>query len=138
MIDFFTKQERIIIVFLLFGIVIGAGFRLFYSKDDFRPNSEKELLEIETQIKEKAQTIDSLLSNSNKKSSEKKFNRILIDLNSAGLEELVKLPNVGPVLAKRIIEYRAKNGNFKNIEELIKIKGIGKKKLSSIKPFLKL
>lgn len=56
-----------------------------------------------------------------------------IDVNSAGVDELIKLPGVGQTLAHRIIEYRQRNGNFKNIAELLKIKGIGEKKLNKFK-----
>lgn len=51
----------------------------------------------------------------------------IIDINSATAEELDKLPGVGPVTAKKIIDYREKNGYFNTIEDLTKIDGIGEK-----------
>ena len=136
MIDFFTKQEKTIIVFLIIGLLIGAGVRLFYSREEFKPNSKKELEKIEQQIKDKSNKIDSLLADSHKKATSENLKKILIDLNKANFEELILLPNVGPVLANRIIEYRKINGNFKNVKELKKVKGIGKKKLSLIAPHI--
>nr|BAL53756.1 competence protein ComEA [uncultured Acetothermia bacterium]BAL59454.1 competence protein ComEA [Candidatus Acetothermum autotrophicum] len=56
-----------------------------------------------------------------------------LDLNIATLEELIDLPGIGPVLAKRIIEYREAHGGFKNIEELLQIRGIGPKRLEQLK-----
>ena len=56
-----------------------------------------------------------------------------IDVNSASIDELMKLPGVGRTLAHKIIEYRQKNGKFKNITELMKINGIGTKKLNKLK-----
>lgn len=50
-----------------------------------------------------------------------------ININTAGAEELEKLPRVGEKTAQRIIEYRQKNGKFKRIEDIMKIKGIGEK-----------
>lgn len=50
-----------------------------------------------------------------------------INLNTAGADELVKLPRVGDKTAQRIIEYRQQNGKFKRIEDIMKIKGIGEK-----------
>ena len=50
-----------------------------------------------------------------------------VNINTADVEALSSLPGVGPVTAGRIIEYREKNGPFKNKEEITKIKGIGEK-----------
>lgn len=57
----------------------------------------------------------------------------VISINSAGVEELDKLEGVGPSLATKIIEYRQKNGGFKNINELKLVSGIGDKMYEKIK-----
>jgi competence protein ComEA helix-hairpin-helix repeat region len=56
-----------------------------------------------------------------------------IDINTAGVEELIKLEKIGPAIAERIIEYRAANGPFKKIEDLTNVKGIGEKTVELIK-----
>lgn len=56
-----------------------------------------------------------------------------VNINTANVNELDSLPGIGPSLAQRIIEYREENGNFKSIEELQNIKGIGESKYSDIK-----
>jgi len=56
-----------------------------------------------------------------------------IDLNAASAEQLESLPGIGPVTAKRIVDYRDKVGKFKRIEEIINIQGIGDKKFERIK-----
>jgi len=55
-----------------------------------------------------------------------------VDLNRAGAEELERLPGLGPVLARCILEYREKKGNFKTVQELLRVPGIGPKKLAQI------
>lgn len=56
-----------------------------------------------------------------------------ISLNQASLEELDKLSGIGPALGGRIIDYREKNGGFKNINELKLVSGIGDKLFEKIK-----
>jgi competence protein ComEA len=51
----------------------------------------------------------------------------LININTAGADELKKLPRIGEKMSQRIIEYRKKNGKFKRIEDIMKVKGIGEK-----------
>ena len=59
-----------------------------------------------------------------------------INLNTATVQQLESLPGVGPATAKRILEYRQKNGSFKKVEELMNIKGIGEKSFLKLKPYV--
>ena len=56
-----------------------------------------------------------------------------ISINKANLEELQKLPRIGPALAQRIIDYRNKNDGFKTIEEIMNISGISEAIFEQIK-----
>ena len=56
-----------------------------------------------------------------------------ININTASVEELDKLPGIGPVIAQAIIDYRAQNGPFKKIEDINAVKGIGDALFEKIK-----
>jgi competence protein ComEA len=58
---------------------------------------------------------------------------LALNLNTASVKELETLPGVGPVLARRIIEFREKKGGFKRIEELLVIPGVSEKKWKQIR-----
>jgi len=56
-----------------------------------------------------------------------------ININRAGLNDLQKLPTIGPAMAKKIIEFRQTAGEFSKIEDLKKVKGIGEKKFNKLR-----
>ena len=57
-----------------------------------------------------------------------------VDLNAAGLDELQRLPGVGPVAARRIVEEREANGPFAPVEELVRVPGFGPAKVRVLAP----
>ena len=61
-----------------------------------------------------------------------------ISINKASLEELMKLPGIGESKAQKIIDYRNKNGLFKNIEDLKNVDGIGTTTFENLKDLITL
>ncbi|HYT66165.1 MAG TPA: helix-hairpin-helix domain-containing protein [Vicinamibacterales bacterium] len=59
-----------------------------------------------------------------------------VNLNTASQAQLETLPGVGAKAAQRILEYRQKNGNFKKVEDLMNVKGIGEKSFLKLKPLI--
>jgi competence protein ComEA len=59
-----------------------------------------------------------------------------ININSADTATLSQLPGIGPKTADKITAFRTEHGQFKSLEDLIQVKGIGDKKLAKITPFL--
>jgi competence protein ComEA len=59
-----------------------------------------------------------------------------VNINTATKEELVALNGIGPAKAQAILDYRAKNGPYKTVEDVRKVKGIGEKLFARIQPEL--
>jgi len=56
-----------------------------------------------------------------------------LDINAAGSRELESLPGIGPVLARRIVEFRDKNPPFRRVEEILIVRGIGRRKFEALR-----
>ncbi len=56
-----------------------------------------------------------------------------IAVNVADAKELQGLPGIGPAIAQRIVEYRTAHGPFAKVDDLQKVKGVGKSTLEKIR-----
>jgi competence protein ComEA len=61
--------------------------------------------------------------------------RAPIDLNRAGAGDLDGLPGIGPVLAGRIVLQRRRYGPFRQVDELLAVRGVGPRLLERIRPW---
>lgn len=59
-----------------------------------------------------------------------------ININTASVSLLQTLPNIGNVLAQRIVDYRTENGYFLVLEDLLMVEGIGEKRLEQIREYI--
>ena len=119
--DFSEKENesknlsaRILIAIALLMAAGLVGYNAFFSKTA-------------VEITENLVTSEALEQDEETKSSE------VININTASSEELEKLSGVGKAMAKRIVEYRDTHGGFANKEEIMNVKGIGKKIFETIK-----
>lgn len=69
-------------------------------------------------------------------SEENKTESQKININTANLEELTKLPGIGEATANKIISYRKETGKFKTIEDLKNVPGIGNSKFDNLKDMI--
>ena len=154
----FTKTETNVIIFILTAFLIGLSLNivkdiknektylefnykkedsLFYSSSVETAKDKVILDKEEKKIDSKRELLDFTKENKNITRSEKSISPgKVININTAGVSELVSLPGIGQKTAEGIIEYRNKNGRIKDSIELLKIKGIGKSKLNKIKDWI--
>lgn len=59
-----------------------------------------------------------------------------VNINTASSAELQQVPGIGPVTAEKIIQMRKSYGQFKSVDDLLAIKGIGKKRLEKMRKYL--
>lgn len=83
-------------------------------------------------------TSASLPSRKGTKHARRKASRHKISINRATVDELQTIAGIGPAMAQRIVRDRKAHGRFKKIDELMRVKGIGKKKFAKIKPHITL
>jgi len=103
-----TKQEKLIIYFLVGTFALGVGLKHYKARQITKAEGSR---------------LDQIIAEE----------EAPVDINTDGFKDLIKLPGIGPSLAERIIEYRQVNGKFSSVEELKKVKGIGDKKLEKLK-----
>ncbi len=137
----FTRQERIVIYFLIGTLCTGAIIKVVRNKrldEQLRPTrfyaEEKRFKEVSAHINSGELV---LVDSSEDMDSQSAENEVLhpdssairfekINLNTAEVSQLVELPGIGPAIAKRIKTYTDQNGPFKNKADIILVKGIGK------------
>lgn len=61
-----------------------------------------------------------------------------VNVNTADLEELCRLPGVGETIGQRIIDYREENGDFTSADELDEVEGIGETTLENMRTYIAL
>ena len=63
---------------------------------------------------------------------------VLVDLNTAQLDDLTGLPGIGEAKAQAILDYRREHGPFRRVEDIMQIKGIGEGILQQLEPYFTL
>ncbi len=135
---FFTREEILIILFILFFTLLGIGiksYKNFTSQTQLVNKFENRSLDsilAAVFTEEKIENFDL-----EKRSTEKKaLRKGSVNINKADVEELSLLPGIGEKTAERIIEYRNRYGSFRKIEEIMNVPRIGSKTFEKIKEYI--
>ena len=151
-----TKTELKIVLFIILVFFVGLMYKVFFEKNEVIPYQVLDYSEEDEKFYNSG--TDTVFNNSQKSDDKEvdykqevldfntqSFDNIQkktlpaeksVNLNSAKLEELVNLPGIGQKTAQKIIDYRNKHKRFRNINELLDVKGIGKSKLSKLKKYI--
>ncbi|KJJ83980.1 hypothetical protein OMAG_002152 [Candidatus Omnitrophus magneticus] len=119
-----NKYEKLIFLILLAHLLIASLFfylrvyhprqELVLVKNSFHENIS--IAEIKKQLDEKRK----------------------VSINKASVEELKNIPYIGETLADEIYSYIQTNGPIIQTDDLLKVKGIGAKKIEKIKNYIKI
>jgi competence protein ComEA len=60
-----------------------------------------------------------------------------LNINTASIDELERLPHIGRKTAEAIVEFRNENGPFRRVEHLLLIRGVSEKRFTELRPLLR-
>ncbi len=138
-----TSTERKVILFLSGTVVLGAGIRLYQETFPSVPKfdytaSDSAFAALSRKEAEELTADKTILAESNAEESvaEDDTATSKVSINKASKQELMTLPGIGDVMSDRIIAYRSDVGSFRSVGELRKVKGLSKRKLDQLLPFI--
>lgn len=130
----FTRQEQITILFLAFALLVGSVVILVKRHS---PAFAPELHLEEHFAAEAVDTIPSVEGNQ----EPVPYDTLLsneVDINQATVEELMRLPGIGPKMARRVVAHRDLWGGYETVDDLKAVKGIGDKTVERLRPYIKI
>jgi competence ComEA-like helix-hairpin-helix protein len=128
-----TKTERNVILFLVTTMIIGAALRIYQATFPASPQfdyraSDSTFAVLSTASEDSVNVVPASITTGEESGK--------LNINTATKQQLMDLPGIGEVTAKRILKYREETGKFSTLEDLRSIKGISKNKLDRLSPMI--
>jgi comEA protein len=145
----FTRNEIKVILFLTAAFLAGLCIRWLRAKSDdaSATSTTFDYSKSDREFEERSKKL-ALLSQARKSDSTSRqvqqrppkasLQPHSININTATKEQLMMLPGIGEEYADRIMIYRDDNGPFTSVDDLVHVKGIGKKTLERLRPYIML
>jgi len=140
----FTRTEITVILFLSGTFLFGLAIRQYRQTTGDAPQAAFDYSRSDSAfaaLTNAAHVRDSLATRSVERPSEGR-KRVLdshsVDINTATRAQLMELPGIGSQYADRILSYRNAHGPFSSLDDLLKVKGIGRKRLERMRGFVRL
>lgn len=147
---YFSKGDKIGILILLVLIAITGAISVYLNQFlDVDPSYfaqqqevQNDFIEFENNLIDQSiiepDTTNTVVntSKSKKTTTSKLESGQVIDINSASVATLTRIPGIGNTFAERIIEYRNSLGGFYSLDQLQEVKGITRNKFSKVLPFI--
>ena len=137
----FNAQERLALLFLASSLIVGSGIA-FLDRGDPDRFAEFDVIRgaVPAPIVAGGPVVAGRLgiADSLHRSLSVEETPELVELNSANVTQLERLPSIGPKMAARIVDYRRRHGDFDAVEELGRVRGIGMKTVEKLRPLIRL
>ena len=147
-----TETEIKVLLFLISAFILGFGYKTFFKYDDtvnaenfdysredsifFASGDDYDSAETHKSVDYKQEVLDFNERNFNGSTTRQIPDEKSININSAKLDDMILLPGIGEITAKKILELRERRGGFKTLKELLDVKGIGEVKFNKIKKYI--
>jgi competence ComEA-like helix-hairpin-helix protein len=141
----FSRAEVFALAILLLMILVGGGVLLYQNSSQTLPPelffqsvgaTTTSSRSPEVVVPKEPVTATPAKKSTDESRSAKSAERLplLLNINTAPADSLTLLPRVGKVIGQRIVELRQQLGKFDSVEQLLAVRGIGKKTLELIRP----
>ena len=151
----FTPTEIKVILFLIIIFTVGFGAKYLFLQNNIKKTkifdySEQDSLfenikvadstarnkEIYVNVVDYKQEVLDFNTTNFKNSKEEVPEEKSININTASIKELIKIPGIGEKTAGSIVNFRKKIIKFQKLEDILNVKGIGTSKLNKIKKYI--